>query len=131
MKNIVKTLCGMVMAIALISPLMSLDMSDYSINMSKYRQKGEEIVAAGKMETDKLSRTIIEDECRAYILDKADVLGADIAEASVKLKWSEEGFWYPVECEMAGKYSSSLAGIIESELGIAEENQKWRKDEGT
>ncbi len=130
-KNVVKVLCGMVMAIALIAPLMKLDMSGYSMNMAKYRRKGEEIVAAGKEMTDSMSRTIIEEQCRAYILDKGAAMGAGLSDASVTLRWSDEGLWYPVECELKGERSEMLASLIESELGIAKENQKWSKDEGT
>lgn len=130
-KNIVKTLCGMVMAIALLSPLLQLDLAGYSLNMAKYRQKGEEIVSGGKEITDNLSRTIIEEECRAYILDKAAALGAELSDAAVTLKWSSEGCWYPVECALEGEYNARLASAIESELGIGEENQKWRSDENS
>lgn len=128
-KNIVKMLCGMVMAFALLSPLMSLDMGSYSLNMSRYRQKGEEIVAGGKDLAQTYSRTIIETDCRAYILDKAAALGLELRDASVSLKWSGEGFWYPVECTLEGEYSEALSNAIASELGIGRENQKWSGDD--
>ncbi len=128
-KNIVKVLCGIVMAIALISPVLKLDMPGYSMNMAKYRLRGEEIAAAGREMSDNMSRTIIEEDCRAYILDKGAALGAEITDAVVKLKWSGEGFWYPVECEIWGEYYEPLSRLIESELGIMKENQKWSKDE--
>ncbi len=129
-KTVLKTLCGMVMAIALISPLLSLDMPSYSMNLAKYRREGEKIAAAGKESADNFSRTIIEEECRAYILDKGKALGAYVSDASVGLKWSGEGFWYPVECEIKGKYHSGLASAISGELGIGEERQEWTEYEG-
>lgn len=129
-KNAVKTVCALVMTIALVSPLFEIDMPSYSVNMAKYRSEGEKIAASAKESADSYSRTIIEEECRAYILDKAEVLGVDAGDVSVRLKWSDEGFWYPVECFVSAPYSPQLAGIIESELGITKDNQEWKKDEG-
>lgn len=129
-KSVVKALCGMVMALALISPLLNLDIESYSVNLARYRLMGEEAAMEGKNSADRYSRTIIESRCRAYILDKAAALGAEVKDASVKLKWSEEGFWYPVECEVWGEYSEGLDASIESGLGIDKEGRKWRGDEG-
>lgn len=129
-KTVVKMLCGMVMSLALISPLLSLDMSSYSLNLAKYRTMGESIAAEGQEAGNAWSRTIIEEECRAYILDKAALLGAVAGDASVSLKWSGEGFWYPVECEIQGQYHQGLSSAIESGLGIGAESQKWSGNEG-
>lgn len=129
-KGIVKSLCGILMALALISPLMNWDMNSYSINLAQYRLMGEEIAAAGETEREALSRTFIEEECRAYILDKGQALGAELEDAAVKLRWSGDGFWYPVECELKGEFHPGLAAAISAELGIGEEGQKWSKDEG-
>ena len=129
-KSVVKALCGMVMALALISPLLNLDIESYSVNLARYRLMGEEAAMEGKNSADRYSRTIIESRCRAYILDKAAALGAGIDDASVTLRWSSEGFWYPVECEIVGQRSAELASAIESGLGIGPEGQKWRSDEG-
>jgi len=128
-KKVLKALCGMVMSLALISPLLELDMGSYSLNLSRYRLQGEEIVEGGKNLAESYSRTIIEEQCRAYILDKAAAAGVGIERAEVTLRWSSEGFWYPESCEIWGEYSESLASTISAELGIGRENQKWRSDE--
>ncbi len=129
-KSVVKLLCGMVMALALISPLINMEPAQYPLNLAGYRLMAEEAAANGKSESDALSRTIIEEQCRAYILDKGQTLGADIQGAGVKLRWSEEGFWYPVECEIEGRYHSGLAAAISSELGLGDESQVWKENEG-
>lgn len=128
-KAVVKTLCGIVMVMAFLSPLLNLEPEDYSLNLAKYRAEGEKAASGGQAERDLLSRTIIEEECRAYILDKARGLGADVVDASVKLRWSSEGVWYPVECEITGSYHGGLASAISAELGIGEESQVWSKNE--
>ena len=129
-KTVVKMLCGMVMSLALISPLLSLDMDSYSLNLAKYRREGEAIAGEAQDAANAWSRTIIEEECRAYILDKAALLGMELPDASVTLKWSSEGFWYPVECSLPVPYHPGLSSAIESGLGIGPESQKWRDDEG-
>lgn len=130
-KNVVKAVCGMVMAIALISPLLKMDFDSYSLNMAKYRVEAEKLTAEGKEISDSLSRTIIEEQCETYILDKAQSLGAALSGVEVTVKWSSEGYWYPVECRMAGQHSEALAGAIESELGIKKEGQIWESNENS
>lgn len=129
-KSVVKLLCGMVMALALISPLLNMELPYYAMNLAEYRLMAEEAASDGKSESDTLSRTIIEEQCRAYILDKGQALGADIQDAGVKLRWSSEGFWYPVGCEIKGKYHGGLAAAISSELGLGDESQVWTNNEG-
>lgn len=128
-KNVVKVLCGMVMALALVSPLLKADVGTYALNMAKYRENALAVSGQGKEISDRLSRTIIEDECRTYILDKAASLGAQLSDAAVTLKWSSEGLWYPVGCTLTGQYDAALEKAISAELGIAPEAQEWVSDE--
>lgn len=130
-KNVLKLLCGVVMAIALISPLIKFDLPSYSLNMSKYRAAADEISLSAKEKADAFSRTIIEEECRAYILDKADILQVEVRDASVNLRWDDSGFWYPEECSIDGEYNPELSALIESELGLGKNRQNWRNNEGT
>ena len=124
-KSVVKTLCGIVMALALLSPLGKLDTAIYSMNLARYRQEGQVIVEGGKEMAQQHSRTIIEEQCRAYILDKAAELGAAAVDADVELSWSSEGFWYPVRCSINGPENDRLASAIAAELGIGKEHQYW------
>ena len=99
------------------------------MSMAQYRERAEEISGRGREISDRLSRTIIEQECRTYILDKAAQLGTAINDAQVKLKWDSQGIWYPVSCTLSGEYSPGLEAVIASELGIAPEAQEWVKNE--
>lgn len=128
-KKVVKALCGVIMALALIDPLLTTDAQKYSLNLSKYRQSAENVSRQGKEISDRLNRTIIEEECRTYILDKAMSMGAELEDAAVTLKWSSEGLWYPVGCTLKGEYSDALAAAIEAELGIPGNAQEWVSNE--
>ena len=128
-KKVLKLLCSVVMTIALLAPLMNADLPSYSMNMAKYRARGEEISSAGKASAENYSRSIIEEQCKAYILDKALALGVELKGLEIGLRWNEGGFWYPEKCVINAEYNSALAEYIECELGLSEESQKWGTDE--
>jgi hypothetical protein len=127
--NVLRLICGTVMVLALISPVLRFDFAAYSLSLAQYREAAEGIAAGAAESTDRLSRTIIEEECAAYILDKAQVLGVTCSAVTVSVKWGDGGCWYPYEVylEAQGQESAknSLAGIMEAELGIPCERQHW------
>lgn len=124
-----KLLCGLVMITAIISPLKVLDLSEYSECLTKYSSRADELAEDACDYEDKLNRTIIEDECAAYILDKAESYGAKLNSVSVTAEWSMDGFWYPCACDIVYSCSDELMSAIsfsvEAELGITKERQTW------
>ena len=128
-KNVLGAVCGIVMALALVSPLLSLDFSAYSLNTARYKAEAEGISNYGEEISNRYQRTIIEESSAAYILDKAEGLSLNITGASVHAQWSEEGYWYPVQAEITGGYDKTLSDFIESELGIKGEMQYWSENE--
>lgn len=128
-KRVQKLLCGVVMALALISPLAELDMSGYSLNLARCRRRAEEISASAQEISDSLSRAFIEERCAAYILDKARLLGSQPGAVTVRAQWSAEGVWYPVEAEIEAEFDAGLSEKIEEELGIPARNQHWKVNE--
>ena len=128
-KRVQKMLCGVVMTLALLSPIKGLDMSGYSLNLARCRQQAEEIGATAQEISDSLSRTFIEERCAAYILDKARLLGSEPGAVRVTARWSSEGVWYPAEAEIEAQYDRRLSDKIEEELGITAQNQHWSINE--
>ena len=130
-KKAVGIACAAAMMIAVISPVVSIDLSDYSKTLAEYKVKAEEYADSGVKESENLNRLYIQNRCQAYILDKAKNIGADIADASVTAEWSTDGFWYPVSCEIeygcTEAQRAKLESFIGAELGIIKENQKWCK----
>ena len=106
-------------------------MPEAAERLARYGEAARAVAEGAGEEADRLNRTIIERECAAYILDKADALGISAADAAVTARWSEEGFWYPwesrVSCPEGGR--AALSEAIEAELGIPPERQSW--EEGT
>jgi hypothetical protein len=127
--SVLKFVCGIVMVLSLVKPVMDIDFTVYSSSLAGYREKADILGLEAEETRDRLSRTIIEEECSAYILDKAQVLGLDTVSASVIAKWGDEGWWYPYEAylEMKGPkdQKNSLMRLIEADLGIPVGRQYW------
>ena len=134
-RNQIKSLCFLALlavvlvAAALLSPVVELDMQALPEAIARYGEAARAVADGAEEEADRLNRTIIERECAAYILDKADALGLSASEASVTARWSEEGFWYPWECRVscAEGGRAALSRAIEAELGIPPERQSWEE----
>ena len=78
--------------------------------------------------SERLQRTVIESELRAYILDKAAQCGVSLADALVTLQWSTDGYWYPYAVRLVtsgAAENSRLAQTIEADLGIPRARQEW------
>ena len=124
-KSVVRCVCGAVMAAALLAPLLELDYPDYALHLARYRTSAAEVTAEAKEISGALNRRVIEDTLEAYILDKAQTLGAALSGADVTVRWSTEGVWYPVAVELRGQENAALSAWIEAELGIPREEQRW------
>ncbi len=125
-KKAVKLICGFAVMLSLISGFIDFDYSFYSKSLADHKRDAEEFIANSMEEQSLLEREYIENECAAYILDKAMELGVDCYDATVKVRWSEDGYWYPVSAEIGANANSQLADAIEGELGIPIASQTWR-----
>lgn len=130
-KKTVGIVCAAAMIIAVISPLNTLNYSDFSIDIHKYKNEAEKLCETAADEEEKLNRTFIEDKCKTYIMDKAASCGGDIRSLTVDAQWSTDGFWYPETAYIEGSFTSEQKDILElfmeSELGILKSNQFWGK----
>ncbi|NCB51787.1 MAG: hypothetical protein EOM54_07905 [Clostridia bacterium] len=130
--GVLRVICGAVMTIALLAPVVGLDFEVYSESLEKYRVAADETAGSASKSEDILTRTIIEDECAAYILDKAVKLGLSMSCVRVSARWSEEGFWYPYEAVLQAlgtqEKKTELAEIVASDLGIPRDRQYWEED---
>ena len=128
-KPVVRLLCGVCMAAALLSPLVGTALDTYPLELARYRARGAAIAGEGTAIRAGLDRDIIERETEAYILDKARSMGVPLTAVRVALRWSAEGVWLPEGAELTGPYSAALARLIEAELGIPQTAQNWSEHE--
>lgn len=130
-KAVVRFACGIMVSIALVGIVMDFDYGSLSMYLAEYRENANNVALSAAENASKETRFIIEEKCEAYILDKAE--NSDIS-VSVSAKWSDNGYWYPYEVQISGAISESdretLTRIIESELGVPEENQTWSTNDG-
>lgn len=128
-KSVLKLICGIVLICAIINPVLKKNLPDMSMDMSKYREKADEIVSNAEETKNSLSRTIIEDKLKAYILDKAKSYNVELESVSVSVKWGDEECWYPYEVDLTAdigqKEKELISSAIEAELGIPKERQYW------
>ncbi len=133
-KNVLKFICGIVLICAMLNPIIKQDFPSMSLEMSKYRSDADDIIASAEEKENKLSRTIIEDELEAYILDKAESLNTQLMSVEVSVKWGDEGCWYPYEVSLSANIPPRermlISNCIEAELGVPEERQYWSAYEG-
>lgn len=133
-KSALRLICGLLLICAMLSPLVRNGAPELSMNISQYRAQAAALSAGAQENSNELSRTIIEDELEAYILDKAREMGETPGEIKLELRWSSEGFWYPQSAEINGAGLSvtgrnRLENLIEAELGISPERQYWSENE--
>ena len=128
-RSVVRLLGGVIMAIAMISPLRDFDFETYSMSLASYRSAAAQATERAAETNDRLSRTIIEQECAAYILDKAQSLGITPEKVTVTAKWGEALCWYPHEATVCARADAAsrerLAQTVQTDLGIPAERLHW------
>ena len=106
-KPVVRLLCAVVMAAALLTPLAGGALpAAYPLELSRWRAQAEALTRQGETARQNLDRALIEREAEAYILDKARALGTPLRAARVSLRWSTEGVWLPESAALTGPYSA-------------------------
>jgi len=130
-KQVLGIVCGILMMVAVLRPLLDFDLSDYGLNLSKYRSSAAALTADGEQLRKSLDRDIIEQKMEAYILDKAQSKGVLLNAVQITLQWSTEGVWVPQSAELNGEYNEELARLLEAELGIPKQAQTWRTNGDT
>ena len=123
-KELVRLLCGLFLAVTALHPLVKLDLSNLGEFVLPYTQEAESVAAMGENMARESMADIIKAESEAYILDKAAELNAEIT-AQITVGDDQA----PAAAKLSGEVSpyarQRLEKILESDLGIAKENQLW------
>ncbi len=131
-KRVAEILCTASLIFAVISPLKELDMDAYALESARLHELETSLAQQGQEAGERLNRLVIEQEYEAYILDKAKELNIELSGAEVEVQWSLEGFWMPWGVELSSgcgqEDRQKLSGILESDLGIPYERQRWNSE---
>ena len=131
-KRVLRLVCGVVLTMVLVSPLLQPDMTGYAFSLADYRNRAAALTEELKDTEKRLNRMYIEERCAAYILDEAHALGLE-GRVEVRAKWRDD-CWVPWEVQLYMNASEEsrqrLAARLEGELGITAERQSWHEGEG-
>ena len=118
--------CAMMMLWAVLSPLTPLSGTVFRDFDFAGQIQGQETEL--KQKSEQLMKTLIEQECGTYIVDKAEQMGAR-CQADVVCRMGEDGVWLPAKVciagDLTGQQRGELERIIEEELGIDREHQQY------
>lgn len=119
-------LSGLLMAITLISPLKDISFRDVTAYFEGISSQANVYVQEGSDAALNNMRGIIKTKTEAYILDKADRMGLEIA-VEVELDGSNDKVpsGVVINGDISPYYKRVLSAYIENNLGITKEHQQW------
>ena len=124
--SVIKLMTGVFMMLAVVSPLVDIRLDLLKDGYEDIRIHGQYAASEGEDQAKKAMAEIITERTQAYILDKAESLGADIA---VEVTVSDAMPPVPCGARISGKVSPYakrvLSEYMKSELGISMEAQIW------
>ncbi len=124
-------ICSVMLMAALLSPLLKLDPDALSLSLASYRETVALLTEDLETQQNQLMRSYIEEQCAAYILDEAQILGIADGRVEVKAKWAGDS-WIPCEATMTMPLTADqqrqLSNWMAAQLGITEERQYWNNE---
>ena len=121
-----KLMTGLILTMAILSPLLNLDFAGMNDFFDAYAFDAKQAVAAGTEISKQALSQSIKEKSEAYILDKARHFGAQL---TVQVHLSDETIPKPNAVHISGNISpyakSSLQNMIQSDFGIDKEHQTW------
>ena len=122
--GVIRLICGLFLSFVALNPLVDLDFSGLERYLDTFSLEASTIADSGKNLALDAEGDIIKASVQAYILDKAETLGANIT-AEVMLDQDN----IPISVELEGALSpyakTRITGIIADDLGITKEHQIW------
>lgn len=122
---LLRMISGIFLAFTVIQPIRSVSLQDLPSITESYIASAEAVAGEGQQIAWEAMADIIMEQTRAYILDKAHQLGAEL---SVRVSLCEDT-GIPESVQLSGvipPYAKlQLQRFIAKELGISEENQIW------
>ena len=119
----IRLIAGLIMAFTVIAPVVDIDFSNLPALPTQISREADAASALGEEMADREIKSIITNELEAYILDKVASVGADI-EVDLRLD-DRRPIGVTIRGDVLPASRQRLQRILETELGIAKENQQW------
>lgn len=125
-KELMRLVCGMVLAISVIRPLSGIRPEDFLKFPTESWTTADPYIAEGERAAWREQERCIKESCQAYILDKARALGAEV---SVEIFLDDDLLpaFAEITAEADPRMESQLQEILATGLGIPKEHQKWNR----
>lgn len=127
-KRILRISCGAFLMVVALSPLLSLRLGELGDYLQAFQEEAEQQAAVARDDVKRQLQAIIKENTEAYILDKAERIGAAIT-VDVQLA-ADKDYPYPMAATLSGVYTQAqketLQEILEVELNIPRAQQNWR-----
>lgn len=124
--SLIKLVSGIFLSFVVITPVKDMQIMELSEYIAAFSAEGDLLASQGEDMSADAMASIIKDRTEAYILDKAGSLAADL---TVNVELTDDPVPVPVSVQLSGSVSpyarSLLETMIETELGIAKEDQSW------
>lgn len=124
--TVVKLLCGLFLAMTMLSPLTDINVLEYSSAFQVFQNDAECYVNEGKQIARDEMAAVIKRQTEAYILDKASSMGVKL---TVEVKLSDTDPPKPYFVTISGAVSpyikKQLVEWIAKDFAVSEEYQKW------
>lgn len=124
--SVIKLSAGIFMALTVISPLINIQLDSIADFTFDIQSAADAAAAEGEISAREAMAQIISEQTAAYILNKAETLGAML---TVEVTVSEDEYQIPSAVKIEGSVSpyakSVLSAYISENLGISTEEQTW------
>lgn len=120
----VRLVGGLLLVLALLGPLGSLDGGEPAIEAGSFRARTEAQAEQYRENQLETLSAIIAEKTETYIWDKARSLGAE-RQVTVTVSTGAGGIPLPETVTLTGGYDSVLAAWIDEEVGIPVQGQIW------
>ncbi len=124
--KLLKMVSGMVLALCMLGPLAQISFDGFFDRWDSIQDAGEQLVHRGAAQTDEAMARRIISETEAYILSKANALGAEI---TVSVSLTADPIPVPNAVTVRGSLSAyaktTLSAMLTQDLGIPREAQTW------
>lgn len=124
--GIIKLLLGLFLAITVISPWTNLNFNNISYHFSQFHADGSSAVGNGTTMANNAMGELIKQNAEAYILDKANSMGANV---DVEITVSDGSPPVPIGVVIRGVVAPYIKGrlqqMLEKDFEITKENQLW------
>lgn len=124
--SLVKLLCGIFLSLTLLMPVAGNSIPELDLRQWEFTQEGKIAAEAGVEYARQAKMQLIKERTEAYIVDKARLYGLDL---TVEVVVSGEETPAPEAAVIGGGASpyarTQLQQMMETELGIPKENQRW------